>query len=67
MGREDSGTLKKVVGLGLGLLALGRVTVDIIMDILLGVVHGNGDIGNMKVRSERESVSVAVAVRGRGA
>lgn len=67
MGREDSGTLEKVVGLGL-LLLLG-VVVNSIVDILLVVVHGNGDIGNMKMRSERKAVSVtvAVAVRGRRA
>ena len=66
MGREDSGTLEKVVGLGLLLLG---VVVNSIVDILLVVVHGNGDIGNMKMRSERKAVSVtvAVAVRGRRA
>ena len=63
MGREDSGTLEKVVGLGL----LGLLLVNSIVNILLVVVHGN--IGNMKMRSERKAVSVtvAVAVRGRWA
>lgn len=58
MGREDSGTLEKVVvGLGLGRV----VIVDIIVNILVVVVDAHGNIGDMKVRSERE------AVRGRWA
>ena len=53
MGREDSGTLEEAVGV------VGRVCVVngiVIVNILVGVVHGNMEMG-----SERE------AVRGRWA
>lgn len=44
MGREDSGSLEEVVG-------VGRVCVNSMVNILLGVVHGNMEVG-----SEREAV-----------
>jgi hypothetical protein len=49
VGREDRGPVEEVVG-------LSRAGVEIILDILLGVVHGSVEVG-----SERE------AVRGRWA